>query len=108
MFVSLANLAVLVRLFVAPRSFRYHRDMPNLLLRAAVLPIFFVTLSAHASDDADLAAKVEAILPPHVGACVMALKDGSVVFQHPYGVADIESKEPCTPATNFRMASVSK
>ena len=52
--------------------------------------------------------KIESLLPPHVGACVMAMKDGKVVFEHSYGVADIETKTPCTPETNFRLASVSK
>jgi CubicO group peptidase (beta-lactamase class C family) len=31
-----------------------------------------------------------------------------LVFEHANGLADIEGKSPCTPATNFRMASVSK
>jgi len=38
----------------------------------------------------------------------MAVKDGKVMFEHSYGVADIEAKTPCTPETNFRLASVSK
>jgi CubicO group peptidase (beta-lactamase class C family) len=61
-----------------------------------------------ASDPAQLARQVEAVLPPHVGACVLAIDDGRVVLEYAGGVADIESKTPCTPATNFRMASVSK
>ena len=30
------------------------------------------------------------------------------VFEHAGGVADVESKAACTPATNFRIASISK
>jgi CubicO group peptidase (beta-lactamase class C family) len=52
--------------------------------------------------------KVEALLPPHVGACVLAIDDGEVVFRQGFGLADVEAGTPCSPATNFRMASVSK
>lgn len=38
----------------------------------------------------------------------MAIDHGKLVFEHASGLADVESKTPCTPATNFRMASVSK
>ena len=61
-----------------------------------------------ASDEAQLAKKVESALPPHVGACVLAIDDGKVVFEHTSGLADIDAKTPCTLQTNFRMASVSK
>jgi CubicO group peptidase (beta-lactamase class C family) len=64
--------------------------------------------SANAKESADLVSAVDAALPPHVGACVMAIDNGVVVFEHGYGLADIETKTPCTPTTNFRMASVSK
>src|SRR3954470_23084743 len=73
------------------------------------LAMFVLTASeAVASDSPMLAHKVEALLPPHVGACVLALDGGEVVFEHAYGVIDVDSKTPCTPGTNFRMASVSK
>jgi CubicO group peptidase (beta-lactamase class C family) len=38
----------------------------------------------------------------------MAIDHGKITFDHSYGVANIETNEPCTPATNFRIASVSK
>ncbi len=61
-----------------------------------------------ARESSDFVRQVNAALPPHVGACVLAIDGGRVVFEHATGVADVESKTPCTPATNFRMASVSK
>lgn len=61
-----------------------------------------------AAEDAKLAEQVKAVLPPRVGACVLAIDDGKVVFEHAYGLADVETRAACTPATNFRMASVSK
>lgn len=51
---------------------------------------------------------VEAALPPHLGVCVMAIDHGTLVFEHAGGLADVESRTACTPATNFRIASVSK
>jgi CubicO group peptidase (beta-lactamase class C family) len=73
------------------------------------LAMFVLTaLEAVAGDSPTLARKVEALLPPHVGACVLAVDGGKVVFEHAYGVADVDSKTPCAPSTNFRIASVSK
>jgi CubicO group peptidase (beta-lactamase class C family) len=61
-----------------------------------------------AKNNPDLARRVEAALPAHVGACVLAIDQGEIEFEHAYGLADAETKAPCTPQTNFRMASVSK
>ena len=56
----------------------------------------------------DLIKQVAAALPDSPGACVLAVDDGQVVFQHGFGLADVANNVPCTPQTNFRMASVSK
>jgi CubicO group peptidase (beta-lactamase class C family) len=81
-------------------------------MRATVIVGCLVTLLAEtyamASEPPELVHAVEAVLPPHVGACVMAIDHGEIVFEHSDGWADVETKTPCTPATNFRMASVSK
>jgi len=42
------------------------------------------------------------------GAAVLVLKHGEVLFKHGYGVAELSSRTKVTPATNFRLASVSK
>ena len=42
------------------------------------------------------------------GAAVMVIKDGSIVLEKGYGLANLETKEKVTPATNFRLASVTK
>jgi CubicO group peptidase (beta-lactamase class C family) len=65
-------------------------------------------LAAKADESAALRAKVEKALPKSIGACVLAIDSGEVIFNEGFGRADVDSAEPCTPATNFRMASVSK
>lgn len=42
------------------------------------------------------------------GAAVLVLKDGQPVFRRGYGLAVVEDSTPVSPATNFRLASVSK
>lgn len=42
------------------------------------------------------------------GAAVLVLQHGRVVFERGYGVAELSSRTKITPATNFRLASVSK
>ena len=41
------------------------------------------------------------------GVAVMVIRDGEVVFAKGYGYADLERREPVTPQTAFRLASVS-
>ncbi len=75
----------------------------HLAIAALISPII-----ADADDVTDLRTKVEQVLPKSIGACVLAIDGGEVIFKAGFGRADVESAEPCTPATNFRMASVSK
>jgi CubicO group peptidase (beta-lactamase class C family) len=42
------------------------------------------------------------------GAAIAVIKDGSVVFKKGYGVADLDSKAPITPSTNFNICSMTK
>jgi CubicO group peptidase (beta-lactamase class C family) len=95
------------RRFVTAIIADYHLPMLHNFLSLAILASYFSTVVI-ANEPSDLVRKVHAALPPHAGACILAIDDGRVVFEHATGMADIESKMPCTPATNFRMASVSK
>lgn len=56
----------------------------------------------------DLGESVASILPRHVGACVLVIDDGQIVLERGYGVTDLKTNHPCTPVTNFRLASVTK
>ena len=42
------------------------------------------------------------------GASVLVLEGGDAVFQRSYGLADLEAGVASSPATNYRLASVSK
>jgi CubicO group peptidase (beta-lactamase class C family) len=42
------------------------------------------------------------------GACVAVLHDGAAICQRAYGLADVENRIAATPATNFRLASLTK
>jgi CubicO group peptidase (beta-lactamase class C family) len=42
------------------------------------------------------------------GAVVLVLRDGQPVVRAGYGLADLETGTPATPATNYRLASVTK
>lgn len=47
-------------------------------------------------------------LPNSPGASVAVIKDGKIIFEKRYGLADLEDNIPVKPNTNFRLASVTK
>jgi CubicO group peptidase (beta-lactamase class C family) len=46
--------------------------------------------------------------PSTPGASVAVIRDGKVLYQHAYGLADVEDNVHATTATNYRLASVTK
>ncbi len=56
--------------------------------------------------------RVDELLRPYrgavPGACVAVLRDGQAIFRRAYGLSDLEHGVAATPATNFRLASMSK
>jgi CubicO group peptidase (beta-lactamase class C family) len=44
----------------------------------------------------------------HPGASVAVVKDGAIVFERTYGMANLETGERATSQTNYRLASVTK
>lgn len=42
------------------------------------------------------------------GASLLVLRDGEIVLQRGYGMADLEAGTPATPSTHYRLASVTK
>lgn len=65
------------------------------------------------SDQSALTHDVDSILaaydhPDTPGASVVIIRNGAVVLQRNYGLADLETHTPITEHTNFRLASLTK
>jgi CubicO group peptidase (beta-lactamase class C family) len=76
-----------------------------------LLCILAVLIAAGCSSDP--ATEVDSIFADYrpdgtPGASVMVIKDGEALLTRSYGLADVEQNVPVTPATNFRLASVTK
>jgi CubicO group peptidase (beta-lactamase class C family) len=85
------------------------------MIRLCLSLLFAMPLAAQASSpwSARQTAAVDAIFADFnqtnmPGGSVMVIQNGAVVFAKGYGLADLETKTPCAPETNFRLASVSK
>jgi CubicO group peptidase (beta-lactamase class C family) len=71
-----------------------------------------LTKTASALDAAQ-AARIDSLFsafdhPNAPGASVLVVHNGKPIFAKGYGLANLETKTPCTTNTNFRLASVSK
>jgi CubicO group peptidase (beta-lactamase class C family) len=81
----------------------------RVLFRSSLL--FFLVLihlPIHASSD--LGAKIQAIQQKYsvVGLSAVAVKNGAVIWNTNFGLADMERQVPVTDRTKFRIASISK
>jgi len=60
----------------------------------------------------DAQARIDRLMDAYAGnvpgASVLVLKDGAPVFRRSYGLANVEEKIAASPATNYRLASVTK
>ncbi len=80
--------------------------------RLAPLCLFAFSTVASATPPAAPDAGIDGLMQRYdgrvPGAAVLVLKDGQPVFRRGYGLAVLEDGTPVSPATNFRLASVSK
>jgi CubicO group peptidase (beta-lactamase class C family) len=72
-----------------------------------------ITAKAASGLSAETAHRVDSLFasfdhPNAPGASVMVSQDGRPVFAKGYGLANLDTKTPCTTNTNFRLASVTK
>ncbi len=77
------------------------------------LPAAALTLlGACGAPGADTGARIDALMRPYSGrvpgAAVLVVRDGFVVFRRAYGCADLEQGVAATPASDFRLASMTK
>ena len=81
--------------------------MPSLLPLLAM-----AVLSGATAPVADPASAVDALMRDYAGhapgASVLVLHDGTPLLRRGYGMADLEAGIAATPATNYRLASVTK
>ena len=84
--------------------------MPSLLPLFALAVLSGATSSTPSAGDP--AAAVDALMRDYdgrvPGAAVLVLKDGEPLLRRGYGLADLEAGTAATPATNYRLASVTK
>ena len=74
-------------------------------LAALATPLMAQTTPQQEQAIATLIQRYEGQAP---GASLLVLKDGRAIVRRSYGYADLEAKSAATPATNYRLASVSK
>src|SRR5690606_12515783 len=65
-----------------------------------------------ASGDPSVEERIDALMSDYAGdvpgAALLVVRNGEPVVRKGYGLADLDARTPITPATNFRLASVSK
>ena len=90
---------------------RHPSGSPSRAAASALLALLWTLASctrsaAPAADDIDrLMSAYRGDVP---GASVLVLRDGSVLVRRAYGYADLEDHVAATPATNYRLASMTK
>src|SRR5437868_7047153 len=75
------------------------------LFLAVVLPVCVFAETPAEWSDKHLREQVKAEMP---GVAVLVARDGQILFQGGYGLADVAKKTPITPDTKFRIGSVTK
>jgi CubicO group peptidase (beta-lactamase class C family) len=81
-------------------------------MRAGCAALILFALAGWNSGGPDVQAQIDGLLSDYSGngpgASLLVLKDGRPIVSRSYGLANVEAREPVVPATNFRLASVSK
>jgi CubicO group peptidase (beta-lactamase class C family) len=78
----------------------------------SVLAALLIASAGCSKADHDPAAQIDALMRPYTGAVpgasVLVLRDGLPIFRRAYGLADLEARMAAAPATNYRLASMTK
>lgn len=79
---------------------------------AAAVVVFAIALGGCASGGSELTDRVGALMRDYdgdaPGASVLVVHEGRAVVRKAYGLADLTRRIPASPATNYRLASISK
>jgi len=78
-----------------------------------LLGLFLLLLGCtESSPEADQGHAIDRLMSAYQGnvpgASVLVIRDGNIIFRRSYGMADLEHHVAATPATNYRLASVTK
>src|SRR5262245_33682331 len=79
-----------------------------LLLVATVMFNSVAIAADPAIDEATIQRLRDQTAGDTVGIAVLVARDGKIVYQGGFGLANLENKTPITPDTKFRIGSVSK
>ncbi len=86
--------------------------MDRLAWRAWSVPCVAALLMSCAPGEREIGARIDALMLAYTGAvpgaAVLVVRDGKPVFRRAYGLADLEQHVAATPATNYRLASMTK
>lgn len=90
---------------------RYSIIHASMLMLLSLLPIFSECLAQYTSSE--LETKIDALLLPNIGedepgSAILVVKDGKILFNKGYGLANLSHQIPIDPNTVFDLASVSK
>ena len=80
--------------------------------RSLIVSGLLVSGSAGASANSSVDRQIDALMRAYQGevpgASLLVIRDGRIVVRRAYGLADIENHTAATPATNYRLASMTK
>jgi CubicO group peptidase (beta-lactamase class C family) len=82
-------------------------------LTAAVLVVAALLMTTMPAYAQYLTQQIDAVFSTYAsqdapGMAVLVLRDGKIVFEGAYGLADLEHRLPITSKTDFRLASLTK
>jgi len=109
---SLGGLFIL-RSFAKVFPSKPHRRKTRNLVFGMAFAIGFLIRSSSAATPDVMTAKIDSLFADFnrvdaPGASVTVIEKGKVLLAKGYGLANVEGKIPCTPETNFRLASLTK
>ncbi len=93
-------------------TWRFRELFAKKIKRLSITALLLVSIEARA-DLNNMTAKIDSLFaefnrPNAPGASVTVIQSGKVLMAKGYGFANVEEKIPCTPETNFRLASLTK
>jgi CubicO group peptidase (beta-lactamase class C family) len=78
----------------------------------ALLAVLLIAMAGCSKAVPGPAAQIDALMRAYTGAVpgasVLVLRDGLPIFRRAYGLADLEARIAAAPATNYRLASMTK